>query len=399
MEAITQYIENSNTQKVIDHKKLLCIFFSVPKEGTGSPVILLRHLKYLESKGFDITLVAPEHEKQQENIQNGWKYIFLPKRRFYWLPYRQYNALLMYFRLLMYFIEVKKGLSEKPEIIITLTSDIYSLLAAKLSKYWNVPLVSLLHDQAELMTDDLNKRKWIKKYYPKIFRQSAKVLAVSEQLLLNYNIPAKKGKVLYPVPHPAKDETAQWEELRSEKINIVYAGRIHPYHIQYLKEIAEVLDTLGGNLTLISPDNHQALISFAEAHSNVHYLGYFRKNEEAILYMKDCASALLVLYAINSKEQLWANSSFPSKLLEYTQTSLPILIITPPDTAVYQWATTNNWQGIITEMNRYSFYEYFQQLRNRNRWEALSAQSRYFANTAFSSERINQEFYHELTSL
>ncbi|HEX2099269.1 MAG TPA: hypothetical protein VHF69_01325, partial [Candidatus Synoicihabitans sp.] len=70
-----------------------------PADGTGSPVIVLRHLQRLAAGGWQIRVVAERGQDTSACERAGWNVSDLPLRRRWWPPYRPNQPLLRRIRM------------------------------------------------------------------------------------------------------------------------------------------------------------------------------------------------------------------------------------------------------------------------------------------------------------
>jgi hypothetical protein len=180
---------------------------------------------------------------------------------------------------------------------------------------------------------------------------------------------------------------------------VVHSGAIQSTHRPVVLAVADALAPFGGKLILVEKHGNATVEACVRERENVEHVPFFRTNQEAVEYVAGTATAAMHMYAFPPEVQGWATASFPSKLMEFTQTGVPMLLMSPPGTALHDWALANDWAGLCDDLSGDSLRRVLAPLCERDSWEAMAAQSRAVADDEFNPCRIQQQFEDELVVL
>jgi hypothetical protein len=122
------------------------------------------------------------------------------------------------------------------------------------------------------------------------------------------------------------------------------------------------------------------------------HLPPFRTNQEALQHLAQEAAGLLVSYTDTVEQMPWIATSFPSKLVEYTQLGLPCAIVAPPDSAVGRWAQRGHFADFFDPAELSGLATWARDLRNETTWRQHSARIHHLAEGEFSPEKIQATF-------
>lgn len=380
-------------------KHILFALGCPPKQGATGPVIVDRHLKRL-SDSYKVSIVAPEQSFDGIVFPNSWQLIRIPKRRWWWIPYRAQISTLQKIRFWYWRKECEKILAnQKPSIILTILHDSYSVYAAYLSKIWQIPLIVLLHDQMELVDKSVNSSIWFTKNWKFVFKQASRILPVSSELANAYQL-SNTGKVrqIFPIPEGNRTSFVGWKEEFGASIKIAYAGNIYPSQFPVLVRLASTLLKINGKLLIITPTSKLELLKSLNVFPNVDFIEPFTKNVDVIDYLSSKVSSILVAYPLDISEMPWISTSFPSKLVEFCHLGLPILIIAPTETALGKWAISHNWLSYLSDMDEDKLLHILNKISEENEWLKMAEQSREVAQNEFNPEIIQSQFESEILS-
>ncbi|MCF4967956.1 hypothetical protein [Nostoc sp. CMAA1605] len=380
-------------------KHILLVSFLPPMEGTGSPIILKRHLSQLELQGWKISIVVPESSLKSANkFSNSWQIIPLTGRKWWWPPVKRAIPGLVKMRLPLWRWECEQYLGkERPSVILAFLCDIYPLLALHLSQSWNVPLSVIIHDQEELWAKSEKEAYLIRQRSIAVLRKAARIWPVSPELAQVYNLDCtKKISALYPIPEKNSCNFVEWKINFQSHPVVAHAGRLHPFQFPNFLILAQSLQKINGTLLIIAPSNNPTLAKLLDICPNVKYHEPFEQNKDVINFLSGKASCILVSYSFSLIEQPWAATSFPSKLIEFSKLGLPILIMSPCSTAISNWAKKNQWLAHITRLDEADIFNTIIKLTKRETWMKMSEQTQKFALHEFCPERIHSQFVSEL---
>ncbi|WP_017654679.1 glycosyltransferase family 1 protein [Fortiea contorta] len=371
----------------------------IPKQSFSGSAILYRHLQRLEDSNWKISVVSSEQKALNTNFPESWRIIALPDRRLWWPPVREKIPGSLELRLHLWKRECNKLFSEdRPSAILTVLWDYYSLLAAAISKSWNIPLSVIVHDDWELFSPVPN-RSLIRKYKQNILEQSTRIWPVSARLgeTIKLSNPRKQS-VLLPIGSERNQNFIDWSDNFKQPV-VAYAGTIYPKFSVTLKRIAKTLEKIKGTLILItSSQNDEPLESLKEC-PNIQFQEPLATNDQALDFLAKNASCILVGYPFEQdKEFPWLNS-FPSKLIEFANLGMPMLILTPSNTALSDWAVKHDWLCYLNEMDETKLLEVLLQISRKQTWEKMSEQTRFVSRNEFNPNLIHRQFESEIAMI
>lgn len=359
-------------------------------EGTGSAIIVLRHLRRLAARKWKISVVAEWGQNSDACSRENWSVFNLSHRKPWWPPYRPGNALLRSIRLWLWAGECHGFLGgEKPDAVFTYLSafsDILSQVALAYSRRYKVPLTVIIHDDVASFPGN---SAVIRRRYEKILRNAQQNWFASPQLADIYNVPESKRTVLPPICE-GWDRVAKWIPEFTNRPLIVYAGNVWEAQLPVLARVASEADSAGARLMLLVKSS-PAVDALCREYP-VEWKEPFESNEEALEFLCDNTAAVLVSYADTTADMPWVKTSFPSKLVEYTHLGLPVLILAPPDSAVAVWAADKKYSDSFAPGDTDSLRAFIDGLRSKSTWENKAKRSLHFAKSEFDPHRIQENF-------
>ena len=375
-----------------DRLHVALINYCGPGYGTGSPIILQRHLRHLREAGHRVTLCLPEgrHDPNFDDAAAD-RLIEIPMRRLGWPPFRAGIKLLYNIRIyLAAKFLVRRISSSNITHIITTPYDIYSDIAIKVSEILNVPLLVIQHDQEELWSKTDRECNRSVARTKRALRESDIILPVTIDLALAYGPCEEKIRVLRPIPGSTKIHI---DYNRSPKLfDFVYAGSIFNFHISFLIKLCQEISRYGGSLHIIADPNNEAAQAVKRNCSNVKIVQKFNTNDEAVQFVADIAATFLVIYESTQTEQAWSRTSFPSKLLDFCRSGVPIVIFAPQESAIGAWCEDKSWPTFSAEYNSEEISKMISLVSDHDKWMKLSYKSIALAEGEFNFNIIHQEF-------
>lgn len=371
----------------------LVYFGQTPDQGTGSPIILLRHLRRLAATGWQIALVAESGQSTRLRETEGWPVHHLSLRKAWWPPFRPENPLLRKARMRLWAGECAGFFPEPPDAILSylsLYSELHSEVAAHYAQRCGAPLTVIVHDyppdfpgfESRNTRAILHRQHWI-------LRQAQQLWFVSPELADQYDVPESKKHVLPPIPEGV-EAPARWSPGIARKPLIVYAGFSYPAQIPLFAKLARAIDAAGGRLLILSrPTPEIEALCAAEP---VDHRSLFPTNREALDFIRTHAAALLVSYSERVEEMPWTRTSFPSKFVEFSQTGLPALIVAPEASAIARWARRANYADYLPPDRLQSVGAFVEALMTEAGWAEKSAAVARFAQTEFHPDVIQAAF-------
>ncbi len=370
-----------------------------PAEGTGSPVIVLRHLRRLAASGWKITVIAEHGQDTSACTREGFAVHHLPHRRPWWPPFRHDKPTTRAIRTWLLAREALKlcGPAQRPDALfgyLAAHADFFPEIAARLAKQTGIPLTLLIHDDAAAFGKTPQETAMLHRRHAWILRQAHRNWFVSPELAALYDVPENKRHVLLPIPEgPSLSEpiTHHPSPITSAcGARVFYAGHIWPLQYPLFARLARTLAAANCRLTLICRESPE-LRTFLAAEPADH-LPLFPTNRAALAHLTQNASGLLVAYAEKSSDMPWVKTSFPSKFIEYAQLGLPIAVVAPADSSINLWAAARNFPYVFTPDLLNRFAQWAAALRDPAQRAALTAPIRLLAATELHPETIQAEF-------
>jgi len=367
-----------------------------PSEGTGSPIIVLRHLRRLAADGWKITLIPEGGQDTSACEAEGWTIRHLPLRRPWWPPFRHDNALSRRIRTWLLGRECRRATAaEPPDAIfgyLAAHADFSTEIAAHFARQTGTPLSLLVHDDAAAFTKTDEERRRLHQRHAWILRQSHRNWFVSPELAAVYDVPDEKRHVLPPIPEGWTPPGPAEPDLTYPKV--YYAGHVWAPQYPLMSEIARTLDSVGARLVLICKDSPELRAFRAEA--PVDWLPLFPTNREALAHLRQHAAGLLVAYTRTVEEMPWIATSYPSKFIEYSHLHLPCALVAPAASCIGHWAARRSFPDFFTAAEMPRFAQWASELRDPISRAAAIQRIRALAEGEFSPTTIQHTFQSQL---
>jgi hypothetical protein len=383
---------------VYEEKRVLLYFGHAPMEGAGSAIIVLRHLRRLAVNGWEIRVVSDWGQDLATCEREGWPVFHLTHRKPWWPPYHPENRLLRYARHWLWAGECHGFLDQqRPAAVFTYLSaftDFMSQVALAYAERYDVPLSLIAHDDPVCFCQTQEEGVKLRARYQYVVERSHRNWFASPQLASIYDLPQERRSTLPPIPE-GYAASPKWKQEFADSPLIVYAGNFWPAQLPLLARVGREVAAAGGRLMLLVKKTPEIESLCREA--PVVWQEPFRENHEALRFLADNAAALLVSYAETSESMPWIRTSFPSKLIEYTHLGLPLMILSPPESAVAQWAKERQCPNYAGTDTFGAVTEFVESLKDEEIWRAKAAFPRKFAESEFNPERIHEAFENNLT--
>ena len=368
-----------------------------PAEGTGSPVIILRHLRRLAEHGWKITIIGEQGQNASACERAGWSIKHLPMRRPWWPPFRPQNAFLRSIRTTLLARECQRLNADNPPDAIfgylAAHADFSPEIAAHLARQTKTPFSLLVHDDATAFGSTENEKYHLRKRHGWIIRQAHRCWFVSPELAAEYAVPLAARRVLLPIPE-GWTQRAVFSAVRCQYPKIYYAGFIWPPQYPLLAKIARTLSAAGGRLVLLTRETPELKKFLAREPAD--WVQSFPSNGEALAHLVANAAGLLVSYSETSAEMPWVATSFPSKFVEYSHLGLPCAIVATRDSAIGCWAQREGYPYFYTPTRLDAFQKWATSLKAEDHWRGLASTALALARGPFSPEIIHAQLENAL---
>lgn len=364
-------------------------FGQTPGQGTGSPIIILRHLRLLAAHGWRVSIVA-ESGQQHTLEAEGWPVFHLSLRKKWWPPFRPENRLLREARVHLWATECASFFDKPPQAVLTylsLYSEMHSEVAAHYALRCGAPLSVIVHDYPpDFPGFQSQNTKAVLRRQQGILEKAHQNWFASPELADCYDLPNEKKNVLLPLPEGCAAR-AQWKPEFAAKPLVVYAGYVYPVQIPLFRKVGRAIDEAGGRLLILSRKTPEIEALCQTEPVDQHDL--FPTNREALDFVGSTAAALLVSYSERLEEMPWTATSFPSKFIEFSHTGLPALIVAPPRSAIANWAAREAYADSITAEQLASVRPFVEALKEEAAWNKKAERVLHFAQTEFHPEVIH----------
>jgi len=366
-----------------------------PAAGTGSPVIVLRHLRRFAADGWSVAVLGDYGGDYRECKAAGWTVHALCHRRWWWPPFRHDSSALRWMRLRLLALEVA-AMNPAPSVILSYLaahSDFSAELATHVAQVTGAPLHILVHDDVSAFPFARGREATLRRAHEAILRSADLCWFVSPELADCFPSTAPHRRVLYPIPQ-GWDRPAVWKDSFATRPRFYYAGHVWPEQLPLLAKISAAARNAGAELVIMAR-NTPVLREFCVA-NGIHWQPPFPTNEEALAHLVEHATAVLVSYADSIADMPWCASSFPSKLVEYCHLGLPIAIVSPSDSSVAHWAQRVRFPYLFEPNSEIAVQNWLTGLRDRAVWQVRAALSLHLARTEFDPRRIQAELADEM---
>ena len=374
-------------------------FGQTPDFGTGSPIIMLRHLRRLTANGWKISVIGESGQSAQSSNAEGWPLFHLSLRKAWWPPFRPDNAFLRKVRMQLWARECAGFFDRPPQAVLTymsLYSELHSEVAAHYARHCGAPLTVIVHDYPpdfpefprQNVEAVLRRQHWI-------LRNAQQIWFVSPELADKYDIPAEKKNVLAPIPEGCAAKS-RWRADFAQRPLLVYAGYSYPAQIPLFRKLARAIDAAGGRLLILSRKTPE--LEALCATEPVERRDLFATNGEAFDFVSSTAAALLVSYCEHEEEMPWITTSFPSKFVEFSHTGLPTLLVAPEQSAIGAWARRNHYADFLNADQLGSVGAFVEALKDESAWLGKSHNVTHLAQTEFNPAVIHAALESKLTS-
>jgi len=233
-----------------------------------------------------------------------------------------------------------------PEAILTIGVAASWMGAAALARKAKIPLYLIVHDEGHYNYFWITVlRDFGTRLFGKAYKQARTRFCISEPMAQLYQqrfgvdgtvmLPLRSRQSLF-FKEPKKKEV---ESEQSKKI--IYAGSIYGKGFEELDKLAQALSRHDIKLIAYTPSNFNA--------SQVEYLEVRNAlpSDELIQVLHKEANALLLWTAFAEEARENVRTLFPSKMVDYTATGVPIVVVAPEDSCISRYLKDNRDAGYL----------------------------------------------------
>jgi glycosyltransferase involved in cell wall biosynthesis len=381
--------------------RLLYISNMVPALPGGGEVMVYRHLHQLAQTGWRVTVSSPAAAMRPLPQGHGFELRPLPAKRFWWPPSSRRFPRTQWLRARLWYRAIRSNpawTDPIPDCVLTVLWGHASLTALYLAQAWKAPLAVWVHDLFREMGFPAREERDGEELMRTVLAGADRVWTVSEELGADLAPWSRPGAVrpLAAVPEMGAAPAGGWQPRFRGKPVVAHAGAFHPYHVGYLAAVAAAASRLGGSLLVLTPADNPALAQLRSTGVPFRHQASFGSSAEALRFLAAEASALTIMYPLDSSAYAHPPLGFPSRLIEFSHLGLPILLAAPPGNPVVNWARRNAWPLVLEAADWNALDAIVARLSKEDQWRPLSARMLEIAESACSPERIHRQFLDEL---
>jgi glycosyltransferase involved in cell wall biosynthesis len=228
-----------------------------------------------------------------------------------------------------------------PRAVLAVTHGYSWISAGAFAERRRLPLHLILHDDWLSSVQILPFRKALaEKTFAHYYNYATTRFCVSPAMARRYEeLYGPSGIVLYPSRnHPSGSTAKTTERQQTNQIVVAYAGTINGEgYVRRLRALAAVLDRMRGTLILYGPLTEARAKELGLDRQNIILRGLLRSHELIDRLRKE-ADLLFVPMSFQPQDRTNMELSFPSKLTDYTEVGLPLLINGPDYCSAVRWA-------------------------------------------------------------
>jgi len=364
----------------MDRIKVLLLSSVVPNAvGSGGELVLHRHLKLnprIQSEvvswqrfPFRLKVIGKLRELGFRSISRGWECLFpvLPSGK---MVDDQIHSF-------------------RPDVLVTIAHGWWHIQARRIARKFQLPLVSFFQDWwPDFPEVPAAFRARVEHEFRKTCAQSQVAICVSDDMRRELGEP-QNAVVLHDAPSlPHWHKSTRDAEL---PLRVAYFGNL----FEYGPLIESALRTLNGSdrvrLEVFGPNPLWTSGAVDEFRSRGVYRGFIAPNELAESLQKFQDALVVMSFAPSHRRRM--TTSFPSKMIDAMQLSLPVVIWGPEYCSAVKWARRRKRALCVTDPNPSAIRRALEELAaSPAEQERLAESSREAAATDFNHERIQAQF-------
>lgn len=365
---------------------ILVLSSVLPAPTSAGEIILHRHLS--QAGDWEVSVVEDRRRGSQFSLATRIIKRFYRTRLHRWAGSldvlawgRQWNAIL----------PVAAG---QKAIVLTVAHGDGCWAARRFAKKHGFPLATIFHDWwPDVPAVHAPLRRLLDARFARLYEESDLALCVSEGMKGALG-PHPNSVVLHPIPGVPKRELASGLELA--------AGALRPMKVHYSGNLHEYGSMLGGLLQ--ASEAHPGLRVHVRG-PNPNWPAAFREEMQARGLWLDfapraeldawlsSADALVVVMSFAPAMRRRMETSFPSKLTEYSQVGKPLVIWGPAYCSAVRWARHGDRALCVMEEDPQALVAALEELfRSPERRAAYAQKAREAAAGEFNPARLQRQF-------
>lgn len=380
--------------------RVLIVSSVVPAQGRGGGCLAL-HRHFVERRDFNVVacghLLEKAHEVETWPVSHG--------RVLHRLARTRAHRFIGNVRSLIQWHTLPSGLLRrarawKPDLIFNVADCDTSGWAWQLSRRLSIPLAVNFQDLFPLFSGlypvlqsyHLNKFRFLNRH--------AEVVFYTSPGMKDWLGSSPNGHVLYPMgasiqeavhrPHPAP---------RRRPWRLIYAGNCYGPYGRMMLRLARQLDS--------SPDIHLSIFTVANDWPEED-VRHFRQNgvmqgersEEELRREFSTADAFLTVMSFEDQSQVFNQTSFTTKWLDYAPYGKPVFVWAPETSSIAQFARAHNCACVIATDSPVDVQQHLlETASNPSEWERLGQASLALSQTVFNPDHIHALLKTELNRL
>jgi hypothetical protein len=382
-------------------RRVLVISSVLPTETGGGELVLRRHLLALDASHWSVQLViAGQPSARPANWPCHCIGRFPTPQRLMrtrlapWLSSQIYSGRLISRSSLIRVVE-----RIKPHVILTVAHGELAPIACWLSSLKRIPLVTLFHDWwPDMVPCTKTGRRRIAEQFVKLSQISDVALCVCPEMAAELGAESRT-KLLYPIPdryfrlHSRSASVNFYSINRRRSLRVAYAGSLEGTYGKMVAELAIVLsDVAQIDFRFCGPSSVDSKWPIVPG-----YVGRL-PNEQFRSFLAS-QDLLVVLMSFRPEDERRVRTSFPSKLVEYCQIGLPILVWGPHSCSAVRWAQQTDAAEVVSDANPRAVVMRLMQLQDKPaRLTQMAERSAGYANRDFHPNHIHKQFEDSLHS-
>jgi hypothetical protein len=288
----------------------------------------------------------------------------------------------------------------RPNVILTLADTCLSELALRTAQRYGLPLAGLFLDWFPIMnnhyghsfTQDLLSRRFRK------FYNACDLAFCTSDGMQEVLGPHPNSHVIYPMPGKHQIPQQTWPSSTG-KFRIVYVGSVENFYGRMLCSLIEKISaTTDLEIIVVGPNADWPADILESAKANGTYLG-FKPPEEAAQVLAS-ADALLVVMSFEEKYQLFMQTSFTTKFLDYVAFAKPVILWGPEYCTPVRVVEKHGGAILVTQPEADAVVNACHQLNQHAAVrDDIARQAQHLHQTLFNPNRLQSIFVTEMEKI